>query len=103
MSHHWNPKIHKRTNSKELKKNMRDWLYLLGTKIEPCILQNYNAALLKLEEMKKKINLQKKIKNPYLWVYIIHGICMAPHTPSTEAIDVSIDSANGIQGARHII
>lgn len=32
----------------------------------------------------------------------IHGICMAPHTPSTEAIDVSVGSANGIQGARHI-
>lgn len=32
-----------------------------------------------------------------------HGfICMAPHTPSTEAIDVRWDSANGIQGARHI-
>lgn len=32
-----------------------------------------------------------------------HGfICMAPHTPSTEAIDVRWDSTNGIQGARHI-
>lgn len=27
---------------------------------------------------------------------------MAPHTPSTEAIDISMGSANGIQGARHI-
>ena len=28
---------------------------------------------------------------------------MAPHTPSTEAIDVPVGSANGIQGARHIL
>lgn len=27
---------------------------------------------------------------------------MAPHTPSTEAIDSSMGSANGIQGARHV-
>lgn len=36
-------------------------------------------------------------------VYVIHGICMAPHTPSTEAIEVPVGSANGIQGARHIL
>ena len=36
--------------------------------------------------------------------YTVHrwGICMAPHTPSTKAIDVPVGSANGIQGARHI-
>jgi len=32
----------------------------------------------------------------------VHGICLAPHTPSTEVIDGSMSSANGIQGARHI-
>jgi hypothetical protein len=33
---------------------------------------------------------------------IKHGICLAPHTPSTEASDAPVGSANGIQGARHI-
>lgn len=28
-------------------------------------------------------------------------VCLAPHTPSMEAIDNPVGSVNGIQGARH--
>uniref|UniRef100_A0A7N0V600 Uncharacterized protein n=1 Tax=Kalanchoe fedtschenkoi TaxID=63787 RepID=A0A7N0V600_KALFE len=34
--------------------------------------------------------------------YMLKHICLAPHTPSTESIEGSTRSANGIQGARHI-
>lgn len=32
-----------------------------------------------------------------------HGICLAPHTPSTKVIDFSMSFIYGIQGARHIL
>jgi len=32
-----------------------------------------------------------------------HGICLAPHTPSTKVIDFSMSFVYGIQGARHIL
>lgn len=75
---------------------------------KPCNFENDNAVTALLNNICMSFlhySLQSIfIKNKINMISMYgHGICLAPHTPSTKVIDFSMSFVYGIQGARHIL